>query len=335
MKSDRMNDLTFAVTLTPLAHEFAERFQKLQTNPLKAQQVYHNILVVYVVGYWLGCWGVETDLEASDSWNLIMQTLANTGELIVKNKGSLECRPVMAGSEFFHVPAEVGANRIGYVVVELNSDLTEAKLLGYLPSVESEEVSLEKLQPIDDLLDDLMGLKPYVVPDTAIQLQPQVVPQTVIQLSQWLHNQFEEGWETLESILDNTNLSPAFRTRYAYRSNSTRNETLEKPKPTIERIKLLGTEIGLAGVLIGLLVGLTPTTSNELDISVEVSPAPEAEGTFQKLQVMILDEEGESVIEGGARSTEEIKLGFSGEPGDRFSVRVIIDDVCLTENFVI
>ncbi len=317
MKSDRMNDLTFAVPLTPLAHEFAERFQKLQTNPLKAQQVYHNTLAAYAVDYYLGCWGVTTDWEASDSWNPIIQTLANTGELIVKNKGSLECRPVMVGSEFCHVPAEVWADRIGYVAVELNSDLTEAKLLGYLSSVEREEVPLEKLESIDDLVDDLMGL------------QPQVVPQTFVQLSQWLLNQFEEGWETLESILDNTNLSPAFRTRYAYR---TRNETLEQPKPTVERIKLLGSEFGFAGNLIALLVGLTITASNQLNISVEVSPIQEIEET---LQVIVLDEEGKSVAEAAAQNTEEIKLGFIGEPGDRFSIRVILNDVYLTESFVI
>ncbi|NET45929.1 DUF1822 family protein [Okeania sp. SIO2B3] len=327
-----MNNLTFAVLLTPLAHEFAERFQKLQTNPLKAQQVYRNTLAVYAGDYYFGCSGVTTDLEGSDSWNPIIQTLANTGELIVKNKGSLECRPVMAGSKFFHVPAEVWADRIGYVVVELNSDLTEAKLLGYLPSVESEEVSLEKLQPIDDLVDDLMGLKPYVVPDTAVQLQPQVVPQTFVQLGQWLQNQFEEGWETLESILDNTNLSPAFRTRYAYR---TRNETLEQPKPTVEMVKLLGSEFRLAGNLIALLVGLTLTTSNQLNVSVEVSPTQEPEGNFQELEAMVLDETGKRVMGATATETQEINFTFIGEPGDRFSVRVILDDICLTENFVI
>ena len=317
MTSDILNDLTFSVPLTQLAHEVAQRFQQQQSDPLLAKQVYLNILAVYAVYYWLGCWGVETDIEASDSLNPIMQTLANTGELIVKNKGSLECRPVVAGSQYCQIPAEVWTDRIGYVVVELNSDLTEAQILGYLPSVQTEEVPLNQLQSINNLLDNLMELK----------------PQLVVQLSRWLHNQFDRGWEALETFLENTNISPAFRSKYAYRT--TRLNVSEKPKPTVERIKLLGSEIGQAGYSVTLLVALTPTASDEVDISVEVSPVQDTDETFQNLQAMVLDDSGKMVMESQAVSTQEIKFDFSGQPGDRFSIRVILDDVCLTESFAI
>jgi hypothetical protein len=54
------------------------------------------------------------------------------------------------------------------------------------------------------------------------------------------------------------------------------------------------------------------------------------------LQLMVLDEDGETVIDAYARSDNKtIQLEFGGEPGDCFSVKVALGDVSVTENFVI
>jgi hypothetical protein len=51
---------------------------------------------------------------------------------------------------------------------------------------------------------------------------------------------------------------------------------------------------------------------------------------------MVLDEDGEAVIDAHARSdNKNIQLEFGGEPGDRFSVKVALGDVSVTENFVV
>jgi hypothetical protein len=51
---------------------------------------------------------------------------------------------------------------------------------------------------------------------------------------------------------------------------------------------------------------------------------------------MVLDEDGEAVIDAHTRSENKtIQLEFGGEPKDRFSVKVALGDVSVTENFVI
>jgi hypothetical protein len=54
------------------------------------------------------------------------------------------------------------------------------------------------------------------------------------------------------------------------------------------------------------------------------------------LQLMVMDEDAETVIDARARSdNKSIQLEFDGEPGDHFGVKVAVGDVSVTENFVI
>ncbi|HEY9743441.1 MAG TPA: DUF1822 family protein, partial [Coleofasciculaceae cyanobacterium] len=53
------------------------------------------------------------------------------------------------------------------------------------------------------------------------------------------------------------------------------------------------------------------------------------------LQLMVLDEKGEAVMQAQARSTKNIQLKFSGEPGETFGVKVALGDVTVTEAFLI
>ncbi|MEL7039614.1 MAG: DUF1822 family protein [Cyanobacteria bacterium J06592_8] len=304
------NESIVTIPLTRLAHYQAQKFQNSHQNPAKAKQVYLNTLAVYAVNYWLESWGVETDLEASESWNLALQTLGDTAELIVPGKGSLECRPIMPGSASCFVPPEVWSDRIAYIAVELNSSLTEARLLGFFSSVSSEDVPLNQLKSLDNLLDDLMQLK----------------PQALVKLGQWLQNKVDDGWQTIESFIEDSQVESPVRSRFAYRSLLAQQ--------TVERIKLIGPEIEQRGQPIAMLIQVTPTLSSTVNISTEISLA-QAVDSSQSLQVMLLNEEGEVVMEGQAVTTEEIKLEFSGEKGDSFSIRIIWDDICFTEKFTI
>ena len=86
--TEPLEPLTFTVLLTLSAHSRAKEFGYHQSDPQKAQQVYHNTLAVYAVNYYLRCLEFETNLEASDSYNLVMQTLMDIADLEVKTTAS-------------------------------------------------------------------------------------------------------------------------------------------------------------------------------------------------------------------------------------------------------
>jgi hypothetical protein len=308
---------TFTVPLTLEIHRFAQQFHSKQSNSHKAKQIYLNTLAICAVKFYLECLGIETDLDKSDSWNPVMQTLANTADLVVKDRGKLECRPVLPEGNSCYVPPEVLDDRIGYVAVQFDRSLTEATLLGFVPRVATEELSLNSLRSLEDLPEHLSQLE---------ALQPVKQP---VQLSQWLHNVFETGWETLESLFN----PPQPELAISFRSIPARNNTLESPGFGVKRGKLLNLE--RLDEQVALFVGLKPATSSEINISVEVYPTGNRLYLPHDLQLIVLDEKGEAVMQAQARSTKNIQLHFSGESGESFGVRVALGDVSITEAFLI
>lgn len=305
--------LTFTVPLTRQARQIAEKFRRKQSNPAKAEQVYRNTLAVLAVNFYCECMGIETELEKSDSWNPLRQSLADIADLEMKNLGKLECRPVLASSEAVEIPAEVWHNRIGYVAVQLSESMREAKLAGFVETIEAEELPLSEWRSLADFLERVRSLK-----------QSQSVKEP-IKLSQWLHDIFEAGWETVESLLAPPQVEVAFGFR-SLQQNKFR-------KAGVERGKVIGLE--RAGEQVALFVGLQPGETPEMDIRVEVHPAGGQTYLPQDLHLMVLDETGEVVMQAQAKSTKNIQLEFSGEPGERFSVKVALGDVSITEAFVI
>lgn len=302
-----------AVSLAWSAHVKAEYFRRQQSNPRKAQQVYLNTLAVYAVNFYLQCLGWETDLEASDSWNPLMQRLMDVADIEIPKLGKLECRPVLPDSQLCYIPPSVRDERIGYVAVQLSASLKEATLLGFAPQVTSEKLPLGELRSLEDF------------PKYLHQIGQ---PKNLVNLSQWLQDIFDAGWEKIDALLEPQEL--AFRCRNLHPMQTI---TPQKPTDEVERGKLLG--LGRAGEQVALFVGLKPTQSPEMHICVEVYPINGQTYLPQDLQLMVLDERGEAVMQAQARSTKNIQLKFSGEPGESFGIKVAIGDVSITEPFLI
>ncbi|MFB2891612.1 DUF1822 family protein [Aerosakkonemataceae cyanobacterium BLCC-F50] len=153
----------FTVPLTSKAYKLAKSFQSQYENPAKATQVYLNTLAVYAVNTYCQCLSIETNLEASESLNPVMQSLMNIADLEIEGIGKLECRPVLPEDEDCFISAETWSNRLGYVAVEINDSSREATLLGfYLPAYTlemRERIYLKDFQPLETLLDYLDRLK--------------------------------------------------------------------------------------------------------------------------------------------------------------------------------
>ncbi len=102
----------------------------------------------------------------------------------------------------------------------------------------------------------------------------------------------------------------------------------------VQRSKRL--DLASAGKHLALLVGLKPAVDpNEMDIWVQIYPTTGSDRLPYNLQLSVLDEACETVMQAIARETKNIQLEFSGQLGERFSIRVALEDFSLTEAFVI
>ncbi|WP_413160431.1 DUF1822 family protein [Capilliphycus salinus ALCB114379] len=304
-----MESLTFTVPLSFKAHQKADEFRQKQLNPKQAKQVYLNTLSVYAVEFYLKCMGFEPDWKSSESFDPILQKFTDVADLNVPHLGKFECRPVLPHQQIVSIPLESWNHRRGYFAVQLNSALTEAKILGFIKKVTAEEVPLNQLKSLDFFL------------RYASQIE------TAVKLNQWLQNTFESGWETIESLLSPPTM--------AWRSGNLTSDSLNPVNSDlgVERIKKFNLES--TGEELGLLVRLQPRNELEMGIQVELYPADDRVYLPQNLQLMLLDEDGETVMQAEARSTKNIQLKFSGESGEVFSVKVCLKDLSIVETFVI
>lgn len=150
---------TFTSPISTDAIKLAQKLSQQQVTPEKSQQVYLNSLAVWFVKYYLDCIGVETDIKQSDSMNPAQIMLTDVADLVVKNLGKLECRPVFENAQLMYIPPEVQSERIGYLAVQINTLLGKAKILGFLKKVSTDNFPINQLQPLEDLLEYLDHLE--------------------------------------------------------------------------------------------------------------------------------------------------------------------------------
>lgn len=312
VKADRQN-FTFKVPLTRLAHQIAQQFYHQHSQPQKAKQVYLNTLAVYAVDYYLKCFGIETDLATNDSWNPVMQTLADIADLVIKDRGKIECRPVLPDSATCHVPAEVWSERIGYVALRLDRSLTEATLLGFVKQVETEELPIANLEPLDELPAYLEGI---------------CVTKSIVRLQNWFDRLFESGWQSLELLL----ASPPENLAFGVRTGSP-----SRKKPTVTGAKLLDLGMQLGDRSVVLLVIITPEKQKNITIEIQVHPVQGEKYLPPNLKLALLSEAGETLREVRSRPLDNfIQLpSLKCHSGESFQVEVALDDVSIIETFAI
>ncbi|MEH1944167.1 MAG: DUF1822 family protein [Nostoc sp.] len=313
--------LRFSAPIPVDGRHRAEELRRQQATQAKAEQVYLNTLSVSFVNYYLRCMGFETDLNKSDSWNVIEQTLMDVADLSLKNLGLLECRPVLEDAEYIYVPPEVQSNRIGYVAVQISKSFREATLLGFVKQVQTDLFPINELQPLDDLLEYLEELSQFQLAEiTDYSLTSN---QELVKLKQWLENIFEAGWQEIETLLGTKSVNPAWSLRSETGAFLSRGKLIDLGKVLRERAVVL-------------VVSLPPNNEQEMDIIVEVHPTSGQDYLPPNLHLIVLDSEGASVMEAQTRSNNKnIQLEFSCEVGERFSIKLVLGDISITENFAI
>ena len=290
--------------ITQATRQMAQEFANQHADANKANQVRLNTLAVLVMHDYLQLMDIPTNLTASDSWNPVLRLCADVADLQVAGVGRLECRPVLPNQTLCPVPPETWTDRIGYVVVELDEAAESAQLLGFVPRATTEELPLSQLRSPEDLLDHLAELR-----------HPQ--PSLVANLSQWIQGAIDEGWQTLEELLNPAQLSPAiaFRGRLGTQTPSKR--------------------IDLNGVSAVLAVDARSLADESTDICLQLHPPIDG---FLPIgtRFSVLNEVGEVELETTATGTEDfLEWQVGCTSGDRFSVQVSLNEVHITQDFVI
>jgi Protein of unknown function (DUF1822) len=200
MKNNTTTTQSLPMPITQKAIHLAWQFACEHQHPQKVEQIYLNTLAVLVVADYLKILDIETDLTQCDSWNPVIRLFENVADLYIKGLGKIECRAIRVehkqgengnensatnSPEICPVPTEAREERIGYIVVEIDEDEKEARLLGFSPTADSGELVLRDLHPLDDFL-----------------LHLEKIYESKVDLRQWLENIFTSDWESVESIFD-------------------------------------------------------------------------------------------------------------------------------------
>ena len=329
-----IEDLSLPLPITQTAGRIARQFSQQQPTQEKAEQVRLNTLAVCVVNDYLQMMGIPCDLKASDSWNPVVCLFDDVADLEVVGLGRLECRAIAPNESSCYIPPEVWADRIGYVVVQLDELRSQAIMLGFAKQVTRKHLEIDSLLPLEDLLAHLSLPLPVAKasPSGALSQLPLPVDlgKTAVNLSQWLQNVFDSSWQTVESLL-NPALALGFR-----KANDSNTNDSEYPDPHVRRAKLIDLGMQLAGNSIALVVELRPESERKTSILLQVHPTGSQIFLPPLLQMIVLDETEAVFLEAKARRADNyIQLQFSGTTGERFSVKLALGEVSITENFAI
>ncbi|MDZ4877310.1 MAG: hypothetical protein CLLPBCKN_006745 [Chroococcidiopsis cubana SAG 39.79] len=312
-------DSTFKVAISKEARDLAQLFWQHHRDRAKAKQVYLNTLAVFAVDRYLRQLEIETDWAASCSHDVVYQILMDVADLEIPDAGTLECRPVLPQADVVSIPPEVWSERIGYVAVQLDDSLQEATLLGFTMTVpESGEVAIAQLLPISQLVAYIQQNQPKVQPAKPSQVQL---------LSRWFQKQFDNGWQSLESL--STTHHPTLALRHGHTSQLHENST--------KGVKLIDLGLQLGNQSLALVMIVMPDSDRQVaTIIVQVHPKARENYLPPDIQLILLSESGETLQSAQSRHQDNyIQLRrFRCELGESFTIQVADGKIAVTEKFM-
>lgn len=106
------------------------------------------------------------------------------------------------------------------------------------------------------------------------------------------------------------------------------------PTAGAKRIRDWGMQ--LAGHAVGLMVAILPKSDLEIAILLRVYPLASQLYLPESLQLIVVDEFDAPLLETQARKKDNyIQLKFSGQRGERFSAKLVLNEAIIAENFII
>ena len=171
----------------------------------------------------------------------------------------------------------------------------------------------------------------------------------ITHLSQWLNDQVDGGWQRLETLMEQLqDYGSSDALGYSFRQPLSPPTTELSPLKEARLGKLLTVGDQPNDMLL-FMVGVSPVPSSrdltsdltsdlkidEMNITVEVYPFEPQAYLPQALQLVVMDEKGKPVLQAEGSNSEGLEFQFSGERGERFSVKVALEDRHVIEDFQI
>ncbi|MGB8687033.1 MAG: DUF1822 family protein [Microcoleus sp.] len=371
--------------ITQKALQLAQHFATQQRHPQRHEQVYLNTLAVLAVRDYLKIIDIDTDLTQCDSWNPVIRLFADAADLYVKGLGKIECRPIKNRHqnqengnqnssahrpEICPVPVEAREERIGYIVVAIDEDAKEARLLGFSPTAGTGELVLSELHSLDDFLIHLEQLSESKVNlrqwlekiytsdwesvESVFNPQPPTSPVEIenpvkSNLGNWLKNVAETGWQKIEQgqqnlenlIFPDENPNFAFRGGGNSRGESAlhgRQSSINRfPEADVTRAKLIDLGMRLGRTTVALLVAIAEEDDRTLRVKVQLYPAIGERYLPMNIKLSLISDIGKNLSESQSRIQERCILlnDIEVDRDESFIIRVALDNFSVTENFVV
>jgi hypothetical protein len=314
----QLMDITLTIPLTNQDRKLAENFANQFTEfPRKQEQVYHNILATCAVKNYLKTLDILTDTKRSYSYNPALQLVENIADLYLPEIGRLECRYLKPNQQTCHIPAETWSDRIGYVAVEIDPDNHQAKLLGFIKQVTTEEIPIDQLQPLDDLLETIAEIELEYEALATVSHGETIFDKPKITLTQWLSGIFTETWDAVEQLLTPRQLGLAHFSEQ------------------VKRAKRLDLKIDLITHSVILVINLDRENLDKIGVKLQVYSPDENVCLPEGLELLILAE-GEVFQNVIAREADQLmQCSFEADSGDEFTLELRLNQVSFKEDFVV
>jgi hypothetical protein len=330
------NNEFFTVVLDRTTHQWAAKFAAQQSTPAKGKQVYLNTLAVCAVRQYLSSVGqLEIDLSLSAAWQPGVPSLLDVADLVIPHVGSIECRPVLPGATWMHLPAETIDQRLGYVAVQFNEELNSVDIIGFMPSpvtlnTQSIDYSIDQLHPLDQLLDIIFQ-------------------QRTTNLAQLLAGILGIDWEPITCSNGPTThptigklVSSGQPTGLASREFALRNvvSTLNNnPYDSIHNFtagKLINLQAQIANIPLLLLIGLSRETDGRILVRTRIYAAGQEPLLPAHLKLTLQEKQGQSLsqVQYPEAMTFIQLQPFRLTAGTHFNIQVTLNESSFTESFV-
>lgn len=356
------------VAITDNDRRQARLFSKNQSNSILIDRIYLNTLAVLAVQKYCQMMRIDYDQAKSYSSSIANCLIGNTADLFIPEcNGRVECRPVLPGAKNVAIPQELWTDRIGYLVVEIDDERSQAVVLGFFAQVNQVLTPLDQAQPLEDFFD---AIESYTSSEILWN-----------ELQSWLEGKYEAAWRKSGTFLDGdfvlVRSGPGSEAVYnkamqlyardssnealknnsasltdtnemlAYIIRSTNDEGIRKealdilksvdPEHEIFnsiREKSLSLFIDSQNII--LRVGFIQRIDERYSVLIQIYSEKQSKALPKGLKLVILDEKGEERFSYPARSQEYlIHRPLIFDKGDSFSIRVSLDGVGTTEFFEI